>query len=561
MHPRARSFVVVLAFAADARAQQGDPVPPVDFLPVPDRWRIDFESWDRYAHASPYDQGDEEYPFTTDQWWNPYRRNVLKGDYPLFGQEWFLALTVTSDTLVEQRRLPTSSGVSTASPGSDPFFGNGEQLFAAENLLVSFELFRGDAAYRPRDVEFRVTPVFNRNYLRLHENNNTAINPRAGDTRNDRFLALQEAFVEVHLADTSPNYDFVSTRVGVQGFTSDFRGFIFSDNEPGLRLFGTARSNRDQWNLAWFDFAEKDTNSGLVDLSDGREQRLLIANYYLQDCLAPGWTHQLSLHWNQDRGGVFEDDNGFPARPARIGSAEDHDLDTVYIGWASEGHVGWLNISHALYEVVGRDELNPIAGRRTRINAQTAALELSRDFDWLRPKGSLFWASGDSDPTDSTATGFDSVFDNVQFVGGPFSFWNRQGIPLTGTAVTLVDRLSLLPHLRTSKLHDAANHVNPGLLIVNGGLEAKVTQEVKLEVNASWLRFDRTDVLQLVLNDDRIRPEIGWDLSLGVQVRPWLIDNVILTAGGAWLLPAGGFRDLYGGQTLHSAFLAMTFTW
>ena len=556
--------VVVFAAARPAAAQES-PDAPVDFIPVPDRWRIPFGDWHRYPDEGRYVEGTEEYPFSPGFTLNPYRQNTLKGDYPIFpallGQEWFLALTVTSDTIVEERRLPTPSGVSTSDPNADGFFGRGRQLFANENLLLSFELFKGDAGYRPRDLELRLTPVFSRNYLRLEENNGTAIDPREGEIRNDRWLALQEAFLEYHIADTSPFYDFVSIRAGVQGFTSDFRGFVFSDNEPGIRLFGSADSTRFNWNVAWFDFAEKDTNSGLVKVDDLRQQQLTVVNGFLQDCFALGWTHELSVVWNRDHAGKFVDDNGFPNRPTRIGTIETHDVDTLYLGWTSDGHAGPINISHALYEVVGKDDGNPLAGRSQKVNAQMAALELSRDFDWLRPKVSLFFASGDASPTDGRATGFDSVFDNTNFVGGAFSFWNRQGIPLTGTAVTLVNRLSLLPDLRTSKTHDQANYVNPGILIANAGLEAKLTQELKLDLNANWMRFARTDALELALNDDQIRPEIGWDLSAGITARPWLTDNVIVGAGIAWLIPEGGFRDIYGGQSLLSAFLAITVTW
>lgn len=559
--PRLAAALLALAVGRGPSAAAQETSPTVDFLPLPDRWRIALGEWPRYADAPPYSAGNEEFPYVADQWWNPYRRNVLKGDLPIVGQEWFLALTATADSLYEKRRLPTPSGVTTSDPGSDPFFGDGDQRFAATTLLLSVELFRGDAAYRPRDLELRLTPAFQRNYLHLEERNGTEIDPREGETRDDSFAGWQELFLEVHLADTSPWYDFVSSRFGVQPFLSDFRGFVFNDNQPGFRLFGNAASNRHQWNLAWFRLVEKDTNSGLVDLADPRRQQVAIANWYVQDCLAPGWTHQWSLHWNRDRGGRHEDDNGFPARPTRLGSAADHELDTVYFGWASEGHAGWLNVSHAVYQVIGRDTLNPLAGRRTRVNAQMAALELSRDFDWLRPKGALFWASGDRDPDDAVAQGFDSIFDAVNFVGGPFSFWNRQGLALTGTPVALVDRLSLLPHLRTSKLHDTANHVNPGLLILNAGLDAKLTQELKLELNASWLRFDHTAPLELALNDDDLAPEIGLDLSVGLNWRPWLTDNVILTAGHAWLLPAEGLRDLYGSGSLHAGFVGVTLTW
>ena len=61
----------------------------------------------------------------------------------------------------------------------------------------------------------------------------------------------------------SDAYDFISARAGIQTFNSDFRGFIFFDQEPGLRLFGTLDSNRYQYNAAYFAMLEKDTNSGL----------------------------------------------------------------------------------------------------------------------------------------------------------------------------------------------------------------------------------------------------------------------------------------------------------
>ena len=36
-----------------------------------------------------------------------------------------------------------------------------------------------------------------------------------------------------------------------------------------------------------------------------------------------------------------------------------------------------LNISHAFYQALGHDTLNPIAGRRVDINARMGAIELS----------------------------------------------------------------------------------------------------------------------------------------------------------------------------------------
>ena len=87
-----------------------------------------------------------------------------------------------------------------------------------------------------------------------------------------------------------------------------------------------------------------------------------------------------------------------------------HELNVVYLGWTSSGHIGILNVTHALYQAVGTDTRNPLAGRRVTVTAQMAALELSIDYDWLRPVVSFTYASGDRDPTSGSAQGFDSIF-------------------------------------------------------------------------------------------------------------------------------------------------------
>jgi hypothetical protein len=91
------------------------------------------------------------------------------------------------------------------------------------------------------------------------------------------------------------------------------------------------------------------------------------------------------------------------------------DVDAYYLGWAGDGHIGILNITHAFYQVLGKDDANPLAGRSVDINGQMAALELSIDRDWIRLKASGFYASGDSDPTDGVARGFDTIVDNPTF--------------------------------------------------------------------------------------------------------------------------------------------------
>ncbi len=518
-----------------------------DFLPVPDRWRI--------GVPPGYIRNMERGSFL-----DPYHQNILKGDYPIFGQDIFLNFSAISDTVFEARKLPVPSGVSTFKPDRLDFFGAGEQSFITQNLILSFELFEGDTAFKPRDWEIRLTPVINFNYLFTHETG--LVNPDVtnGRDRFDSWVGFQEAFVEKHLGDLSTKYDFWAVRLGIQGFNSDFRGFMFADNQPGVRLFGTADNNRLQWNLAYFYTLDKDTNSGLNSYST-RNQHVAIANLYRQDFLFPGYTAQLSFHANIDNGvgqGTELDDNGIIVRPAPIGVVQEKDVRAYYIGWAGDGHIGRVNISHQFYQAWGEESFNNIAGRQTHINAQFAALELSYDQDWLRYRASIAYASGDHDPFDSKAGGFDSIFDNPNFAGGGTSLFTRQAIRLTGSGVNLVNRQSFLPDLRTSKDQGQANFVNPGLLLYNLGIDAELTPKLRVTTNVSYLQFADTSVIKEVLHDDKIGRDIGIDCSIGIQYRPWLSNNVILNAGAAALVPARGFKDIYSSDTLYSVFMGIT---
>ena len=53
---------------------------------------------------------------------------------------------------------------------------------------------------------------------------------------------------------------------------------MFDDVNLGVRLFGNLDSNRWQYNLAFFDMLDKDTNSGLNKFES--RQEVVIANLY-----------------------------------------------------------------------------------------------------------------------------------------------------------------------------------------------------------------------------------------------------------------------------------------
>src|SRR6185436_19636670 len=106
-------------------------------------------------------------------------------------------------------------------------------------------------------------------------------------------------------------------------------------------------------------------------------------------------------------------------------------------------------------------------------------------------------------------------FDNPAFAGGGFSFWNRLGIRLAGTGVTLVNRGSLLPDLRSSKEEGQPNFVNPRLRLLTTGVDLEVTPKLKVIATANYLEFDATETLEKLLFQAPIDREIGWDLSIG----------------------------------------------
>jgi hypothetical protein len=531
-------------YAGSSSVETEAPTTP-DRVPVRDRWRIGFPEYERYGGVS----RGRDILFRHGSALNPYDQSILKGDYPIFGQHVFLILSGTSFTAVQQQRTPIPSNPSSARPGTAEAFNKPEVLAFNQVVQFSLEMFSGDTTFKPRQWAIKISPTFSvPNYARAREQGVLDIDPRRGTTRTDWHFSFEEAFAEVKLEDVNANYDAISIRAGIQPFVSDFRGFIFADNNLGARVFGAFKNNQYQFNLAYFAQLEKDTNSGL-NRFDRRRQNVYVANIFKQDFLAKGYTAQASFHFNDDRAGIEYDRNGFKVRPAVVGDVRPHAIKVGYFGLSGDGHVGRINLTNSYYFALGTDSRNPIAGRKTRVRAHMAAAEASLDKDFQRFRASFFFASGDKNPTDGKATGFDAILDDPNFAGGQFSFWNRVGIPLVGTGVGLVQPLSLLPSLRSSKTQGQANYVNPGILIGNLGYDIELTQRIKAVFNFNHLRFHRTEPLEYLLFQNHIRHDIGEDLSVGVAYRPRLINNVTLNFGASMLKPGRGFRDIYTDRT------------
>ena len=513
------------------------PLMPRESVSVPDRWRI-------------MDSLGFKFP-----WYDPYNHNVYKGDKPFepfakWGPDWFLALSAISDTLIETRRLPTPPGAqSSLRPGANDQFGRSKQTVVVETLIFSIGILKGNTTFKPPDYEFRFVPAIQINHALIGEVRGLRIDPREGKKRTDSHLGIQEAFADVHLRNVSDRFDFDSVRVGIQPFTSDFRGFLFQDVPVGIRLFGIRDNNQLQYNLAYFRRLEKDTNSGLNDISQmPRKDHLLVANLYKQDFPVLGHTTQATIihNINRESGRDYYDKNGFLVRPAVFGDVRPRNYQVTYLGLNGDGHFGVWNLTSSFYLALGTDQRHPIAQQKQKIRAGFAAAELSRDYSWLRVRANALVASGDKNPFDGKATGFDAIFENPQFAGADTSFFIRQAVPLIGGGgVALSARNGVLPSLRSSKDQGQSNFVNPGLALLGIGADADLTPEVRVLGNISKLSFMNTSVLGVLRNQKPPSKDLGTDVSVGVQYRPFMSQNVVLNVSAAALLPGKGLKQLY----------------
>jgi len=559
---------------------------PTDQIPIPDRWRL-----------------IENLGLVIEDPLDPYNQNTYKGDRPicipsdeeqerrralreaaeaageeapygsavcrtpkflgLEGNDWFFVANLISDTVFEPRTFPIPVGVQTTQePDRLDVFGDDFSYVFSQTFIAGFALTKGSTAYKPPDVEYRLALAFNVNHVDVPERRILFVEPSKPSHRTDHFLGVQEAFFDYHIRNTSDRYDFDSFRIGIQPFQADFRGFLFNDNQLGIRFFGTRDNNRFQYNLGAFWRLEKDTNSGLNAITQTpRSDFVFVANAYRQDFLIPALTSQVTLAYNMNReaGDVEIDDNGFPVRPALLGTLRGRDYDVLYLGYNADGRIGRINVTASAYWALGEDRENFFTGEKADINAQFGALELSYDQDWMRFRLSGLYQSGDSDPFDDTETGFDAIFENPVFAGADTSYWIRQTIPFAGggRAISLNGRNGILNSLRSSKEQGQSNFNNPGLILLGVGADFDISPEVRVSANANQLWFEDTATLEALRVEGSIPEDIGTDISVSAIYRPKATQNLVFRLSGATLVAGDGFRDLFDNLGNDSAYYSV----
>lgn len=527
-----------------------------DQLPVPDRWRL-----------------IESLGVVKERWFDPYHQNTYKGDraidrskvpwLPIKGDDWFIVANAVSDTVFEPRTFPIPVGVQTTErPGSLDVFGKDRSFVFAQTFIVGAALIKGSTAFKPPDIEYRVTLAYQANYVDVPERRVLDVRPSKASHRYDSFLGVQELFVDKHLGNTSDRYDFYSVRLGIQPFQSDFRGFLFNDSQLGIRLFGNRDNNRFQYNFAAFWRLEKDTNSGLNDITQTpRDDFILTANLYRQDFPFVGLTSQVSVTYNMNRekNDVQIDHNGFPVRPALLGDLRGREYDVVYLGYSADGRIGRINLTASFYAALGEDRNSFFTSKPAQIRAGFGAVELSYDYDWMRFRLSGLYATGDGDPYNNTEGGFDAIFENPIFGGADTSYWIRQTIPFAGggRVISINGRNGILNSLRSSKEEGQSNFNNPGTVFVGVGADFDLTPEFRVSANANHLWFADTSSLQALRTEGSIPKDIGFDLSVATIWRPKATQNIVGRLSGAVLLPGKGFKDLFDNKQKNDAYVSI----
>ncbi len=527
-----------------------------DQLPVPDRWRL-----------------IETLGVVKERWFDPYNQNTYKGDraidrskvkwLPIKGDDWFFVANAVSDTVFEPRTFPIPVGVQTTErPGSLDVFGKDRSFVFAQTFIAGAALIKGSTAFKPPDIEYRVTLAYQANYVDVPERRVLDVRPSKASHRYDSFLGVQELFVDKHLGNTSDRYDFYSIRLGIQPFQSDFRGFLFNDSQLGIRLFGNRDNNRFQYNLAAFWRLEKDTNSGLNDITQTpRSDFIFTGNLYRQDFPVVGLTSQVSVTYNMNRekNDVQIDHNGFPVRPALLGDLRGREYDVVYLGYSADGRVGRINVTASFYAALGEDRNSFFTSKPAEIRAGFGAVELSYDHDWMRFRLSGLYATGDGDPYNKTEGGFDAIFENPIFGGADTSYWIRQTIPFAGggRVIAISGRNGILNSLRSSKEEGQSNFNNPGTVFIGAGADFDLTPEFRVSTNFNHLWFENTSSLQALRTEGSIPKDIGFDLSVATIWRPKATQNIVGRLSGAVLLPGKGFKDLFDNKQKNDAYVSI----
>ncbi|MCI4624413.1 MAG: hypothetical protein L3V56_00460 [Candidatus Magnetoovum sp. WYHC-5] len=341
-------------------------------------------------------------------------------------------------------------------------------------------------------------------------------------------ITLEEAWVELVLSQEA------TVRAGIQEYNADLIGTIYNDTDPGVRVYGTV-GNGIQWSLFAAQRFENNLISDLNVLGDIRDQHIVIANAQFnvgKTLIKP------TLIYNHDR----EGDHKYGR------SGYDEKIDAVYGGVTTYGPVGPLQVLTGLYGAVGMQDnvmllgTVPLEDQDIRAFMGYADIAYPLNKSMITPHIGVFYASGDDNPGDDDAEGFDSISDKV-------NVWGSKGIIIDDRislpgGVTVVRNNSPYTSLRDND--DSSNFVNPGVLATNLGLVVVPHKKLNVDTNLTYFWWAETQVLEAIFGDlDR---EIGleWNMLVDFTINK----NLTVFAGGAAFWPENEMNKIFGDDSV-----------
>ena len=197
--------------AAPQRRGDAPPVPEVtapggDFEAVPNRWNFRCPTYERYVPP-------QRMPWVVGGPFDPYNQNPAKGDPDRRQHSLFANVNLQLNSAVNPRQVGAGRIDHDAAGVQQQQLRRGRRDLPRRHRVPTEELGgpRHDRRQRERACNVESTS-------------------QSGST-----YGVEEAFAEKRLAVIGPSFDFVSIRGGMQNFNSDFRGYLFVDNQLGVR--------------------------------------------------------------------------------------------------------------------------------------------------------------------------------------------------------------------------------------------------------------------------------------------------------------------------------------
>jgi hypothetical protein len=161
-----------------------------------------------------------------------------------------------------------------------------------------------------------------------------------------------------------------------------------------------------------------------------------------------------------------------------------------------------------------------------------------------------FYASGDNDPFDGDATGFDAISDRVNVWGSKgFMIGDRVSLGALGGR-TVMRQNSPYTSLRDTDAN--SNFVNPGAVAVNIGLNTKPFDKLSLDTNFTQFWWRATDSLEAIMaalgTPNNLGNTLGFELNMEANYK--LTDKLNINVSGTIYKTHQEMRKIYGDNDL-----------